>query len=249
MIGVIDLEGQCDFLSIVALSRVRFSVPQHIWEKVMKYFAIFSLAALLMASEPARAGQILGPFLDGDVSIESGPQSRLILIPTQWTGTTSSGQTIGGLEILLIESYNELLILWEARSTIFVTLPDSGELTGQAILTTIYGQKQSDGSVTGFTDPSIFKPVGGETHIGRSGKEYHSYFSQQISGTDLATTLPGYNLTSFDLGTTSPYQVFHTEVPISDISAVPEPSALALLLVGISGLTCVRLKAKRSKSL
>jgi hypothetical protein len=249
VIVVIDLEGQCDFLSIVALSRVRFSVPQHIWEKVMKYFAIFSLAALLMASEPARAGQILGPFSDGDLSIESGPQSVQKAYPTRWTGTTSSGQTVGGRDILIIESASASLISWEARSTIFVTLPDSGELTGQAILTTIYGQKQSDGSVTGFTDPSIFKPVGGETHIGRSGKEYHSYFSQQISGTDLSTTLAGYDLSPFDLGTTSPYQVFHTEIPASEISRVPEPSALALLLVGISGLTCVRLKAKRPKRL
>ena len=248
-IGVIDLEGQCAFLSIVALSRVRFSVRQHIWEKVMKYFAIFSLAALLMASEPARAGQILGPFSDGDLSIESGPQSVQRMYPTKWTGTTSTGQTVGGRDILIINSSSASLVLWEARSTIFVTLPDSGELTGQAILTTVYGQKQSDGSVTGFTDPSVFQPVGGETHIGKSGKEYHSYFSQQIAGTALSTTLAGYDLSPFDLGTTSPYQVFETEIPAFEISAVPEPSALALLLVGISGLACVRLKAKRPKSL
>jgi hypothetical protein len=246
---VINLEGECAFFSIVAWSRVRFSVRQHIWEKIMKYFAILSLAALLMVSEPVRAGQILGPFSDGDLSIESGPQSVQRAYPTRWTGTTSSGQTVGGRDILIIESASASLTFWEARSTIFVTLPDSGELTGQAVLTTVYGQKQSDGSVTGFTDPSIFKPVGGETHIGRSGKEYYSYSSQQISGTDLSTTLAGYDLSPFDLGTTSPYQVFHTEIPASEISRVPEPSALALLLVGISGLTCVRLKAKRSKSL
>jgi len=113
----------------------------------------------------------------------------------------------------------------------------------------VYGQKQSVGSVTGFATPSAFEPSGGETHIGNTGKEYYSYSSQQISGTDLATTLKGYDLTSFDLRTTSPYQVFQTEIPAFEISAVPEPSAPALLLVGISGLACVRLKAKRPKSL
>jgi len=214
----------------------------------MKYFAILSLAALLMVSEPVRAGQILGPFPDGDLSIESGPQSVQRTYFTHWTGTIW-GQPVGGHDILTIDRDGGSLILWEARSTIFVTLPDSGELTGQAVLTTVYGQKQSDGSVTGFIDPSIFKPVGGETHIGRSGKEYYSYSSQQISGTDLSTTLAGYDLSPFDLGTTSPYQVFHTEIPAFEISSVPEPSALALLLVGISGLACVRLKAKRPKSL
>ena len=224
----------------------------------MKYFAILSLAALLMASEPVRAGQILGPIPDGDAEMKASSFQETE--PGKFRFTWNTRGTISDQGVFY---WRDQIIIGNkvfsgnaptfdpfiGRSTAFLTLPGSDALTGMAILTTIYGEKRSDGSVTGFTDPSFFQPIGGETIFGKSGKEYYSYFSEQISGTDLATTLPGYNLTSFDLGTTSPYQVFHTEVPISDISAVPEPSALALLLVGISGLACVRLKAKRPKSL
>jgi hypothetical protein len=245
VIGVIDLEGQCAFLSIVALSRV--SVRQHIWEKIMKYFAILSLVALLMTSEPVRASQILGPFPDGDTTItpDDITDNRTITINTRFMGHRDKIIIIFDKVAGSTPTFDPFIV----SSAAFLTFPGSDEQTGTAIVTTIYGEKRSDGSVTGFTDPSIFQPIGGETIWGVSGKEYYSYFSEKISGTDLATTLPGYNLTSFDLGTTSPYQVFHTEVPISDISRVPEPSALALLLVGISGLTCVRLKAKRPKRL
>jgi len=274
-IGMIDLEGECAFLRIASLSRVRFSVPQHIWEKVMKYIAILSMAALLMASESARAGQVLGPFPDGDLLIQPDPSLALTKVyATRWTGHTSSGQTIGGRDILIINEAaraSDTPIIDPnhigtvplpvppcdptlAISHLFVTLHDvpirePGVPKNWATITTIYGEKLSDGSVTGFTHPADFQPVGGETHIGNSGNEYHSYFSQQISGIDLATSLVGYDLSSFDLGTTAPYQVFQTEVPTFEINAVPEPSALALLLVGISGLACVRLKAKRPKSL
>jgi len=235
----------------------------------MTRFAIFSLAVLLLASEPAGASQIYGPFSDGEALIQPGstlPHTEMDrYIYTHWWFQTPTRLFEGWDKIPLREPVEGPVggpIIWQPDpaftvvSTIFVSLPDPGQLTltssgnflNTAILTTVYGQKQGYGSVTGFTNPSAFEPTQ-EIQYGNTGKEYLSYSSQRISGTDLSTALVGYDLTSFDLGTTAPYQIFQTEIPVFEISAVPEPSALALLLVGISGLACVRLKAKRPKSL
>ena len=112
-----------------------------------------------------------------------------------------------------------------------------------AVLTDVYAADLGgelggpDGDIpllTGFdpTNPQIV-PQSGEQFVGKSGAVYSADF-ETVRLADLATRLPGYDLSRFTGDPDSIFYLAQATVPFDDVTtaAVPEPSTFWLLLIG-----------------
>ena len=193
-----------------------------------------ALMALMLACSGTAMAASSGPFADGTDHLGTGPVSKWI--QTTWTGGGHSGN-----DLIHIKKDGDIDIYLQAN---LIFTPPSGGTNTNAELTTIYGKQAPGSALTGFdaTDGVSFDSL--EQHIGSSGQVFTSFAHETVAARDLSSHFASIDLSGFNTASaTQTYEVFRTSMPMAEIlTAVPEPSSMALSL---AGLGCLGLSALR----
>jgi len=211
--------------------------------------------SLIVASSGSALAGPIGPFDDGGAYLPPGPVAKWI--QTTWKADVG-GHIYTGTDLIHIKKNGSIDVY--VKVDLFL-LPGGGgggssPSADEADLVTIYGKQAPGAPKTGF-DPSDLVSFDPDAAIGFDGKEHHwggagsgveylSFSEEWIVASQLATALPGADLSGFDTSSpTQSYRVYKTTVPLQDY-LVPEPSTWVLGVLGAVGLMGATRRHRRS---
>jgi len=212
------------------------------------------LFGLALGAQPAQAA-IIGPFPDfvGTVTASASVTintrfAATIPIPFDGTFRINIRDRISASVSVTIPLYAASYLVVASTSTQpFNPNTDNITITDVYALNTNPTGDPNTPSLTGFNAANPqFTPLGPEQFIGNSGTVYTGT-GMTTTLANLATVLPGYNLSAFSGDPTSIVYVEQTTLPAID-AAVPEPGSLTLLGAGMVGLVGYEWKRARKRA-
>lgn len=197
-----------------------------------RFQTCLSFALLIVCASSACMAATIGPYEDFRATITPSPMARMGM-----TGGSKDGWNLKDSNMVyLAPGSPDVNLRGAAYAT--STTPD---FSGSVILTTIYGidvdPVAPDLRIRGFDphDPEI-DSIFDETYIGISGTPYPATVAMTPTLPELATLLPGFDLSPFSGAPDSFFYVFRGAVPGSDFQLIPEPASLTL--AAVAGLLC-----------
>jgi hypothetical protein len=216
-----------------------------------------ALAALALAPGPATAGSIIiGPYPDGKVLLQKSVTATVDSFWDETVRVNGKPYQVTGTD------HREFQINYTVPVTIasYLVIPTNFQLfTATATLTDVYGYDLNpSGPLTPITgtgfdpaNPQIV-PLGPENFVGASGQTYTAGFNETTTLGNLASVLPGYDLSVFSGDPDSIVYVSQATAPANEfLSSVPEPSTAAMIvgvILVLLGRRAVRL-GRRARAL